>query len=93
MPWIWVGVSGAQSSLEALLALPPPSPAALGRGQDYSPSAHDEPQGLQIAVVCSPESGGHAILVGGVQLLPGGLLEEFQVAIPSRPVVLVIHGS
>lgn len=59
----------------------------------YSPSAHNETQRLQVAMVGSPEGGGHAIFVGGIQLLPGGLLEEFQVAIPGGPVILVIHGA
>lgn len=62
-------------------------------GGGYSPAAHDEAQRLQVAMVGSPERGGHAILVGGIQLLPGGLLEEFQVTIPGGPVVLIIHGA
>jgi hypothetical protein len=65
----------------------------LARQRAYSPAAHNEAQRLQVAMVGSPESRGHAILVRGIQLLPGGLLEEFQIAIPGGPVILVIHGA
>lgn len=62
-------------------------------GRVYSPSAHNEAQRLQVAMIGSPEGGSHAILVRGIQFLPGGLLEELQVAIPGGPVILVIHGA
>lgn len=58
-----------------------------------SPSPHDEPQRLQVAVVSGPERRRHPIFVRGVQLLPRRLLEDVQVAVPGRPVVPVVHGG
>lgn len=59
----------------------------------HSPSADDEAQGVQVAVVGSPEGRGHAILVWRVEVLLGGFLQEVQVAVPGCSVVLVIHGA
>lgn len=62
------------------------------RGQ-HSPSADDEAQSVQVAVVGGPEGRGHAILIWRVQVLLGGLLQQVQVAVPGGAVVLVIHGA
>lgn len=58
-----------------------------------SPSPHDEPERLQVAVVSGPQSWCHPILIRCVQLLPCGLLQHVQVAVPGRPVVPVVHGG
>lgn len=59
----------------------------------HSPSADDEAQGVQVAVVGSPEGRGHAILIWRVEVLLGGFLQEVQVAVPGCSVVLVVHGA
>lgn len=58
-----------------------------------SPSAHDEPERPQVAVVSGPQGRRHPILVRRVQLLPCGLLQRVQEAVPGRPVVPVVHGG
>lgn len=58
-----------------------------------SPSPYDEPECLQVAVVGGPQGRCHPILVRRVQLLPCGLLQHGQVAVPGRPVVPVVHGG
>ncbi|CAB1459721.1 unnamed protein product [Pleuronectes platessa] len=58
-----------------------------------SPSPHDEPQRLQVPVVRGPQSRSHPVLVRRVQLLPGRLLQDVQVAVAGRPVVPVVHGG
>lgn len=58
-----------------------------------SPSPHDKPQRLQVAVVSGPKRRRHPIFVRGVQLLPRRLLQDVQVAVPGRPVVPVVHGG
>lgn len=58
-----------------------------------SPSPHDEPERLQVAVVRGPQGRRHPVLVRGVQLPPCGLLQRVQVAVPGRPVVPLGHGG
>lgn len=58
-----------------------------------SPSAHDKPQRLQVAVVRGPQSRRHAVLIRCVQLLPCRLLQHVQVAVTGRPVEPVVHGG
>lgn len=58
-----------------------------------SPPPHDEPERLQVAVVSGPQGRCHPILIRCVQLLPCGLLQHVQVAVPGRPVVPVVHGG
>lgn len=58
-----------------------------------SPSPYDEPKCLQVAVVGGPQGRRHPILVRRIQLLPCGLLQHGQVAVPGRPVVPVVHGG
>lgn len=65
----------------------------LGTHGPDSPSPHDESQRLQVAVVSGPECRRHPIFVRGVQLLSRRLLQDVQVAVPSRPVVPVVHGG
>lgn len=61
--------------------------------RQHSPSADNEAQGVQVAMVGGPQGGGHAILIRRVQVLLGGFLQQVQVAVPGRSVVLVIHGG
>lgn len=61
--------------------------------RQHSPSADDEAQSVQVAVVGGPEGRGHAILVWRVEVLLGGFLQQVQVAVPGCSVVLVVHGA
>ena len=50
----------------------------------YAPPADDEAQGVQVALVCGPERGRHAVLVLRVAVALAGLVQQVQVAIPRR---------
>ena len=51
----------------------------------HSPSTDEEPESLQVPLEGGPECGRHAVLVLGVAVLPGGLLQGVQVAVPGSP--------
>ena len=51
----------------------------------HSPSTDEEPESLQVPLECCPECGRHAVLILRVAVLPGGLLQGVQVAVPGSP--------
>lgn len=89
---IW---SNVPSEGDAVIKLPPVSRWCYRRtgGCSDSPSAHDEPQRLQVPVVRGPQGRCHPVLIRGVQLLPCGFPQRVQVAVPGRPVVPVVHSG